>query len=248
MSQLQDLPYSLLQFYTTAPYECSYLPERIARSQVATPGHLIDSLLYGELVRDGFRRSGVYTYRPYCDQCRACVPVRLPVEQFQASRSQARAWRKHAGLQAQELPLEFSDEHYALYRRYQHARHAGGGMDQDGRDQYTHFLLESQVDTRLVEFRENGELRIVSIIDCLPDGLSSVYTFYDPDISGAAYGTYNVLWQIAACRQIGRPYLYLGYWIRDSAKMNYKQRFGPLEGRVGDRWRILDNEDFKTLG
>ena len=91
-------------------------------------------------------------------------------------------------------------------------------------------------------------LALLGLNDCLPDGLSSVYTFYDPDISGAAYGTYNVLWQIAACRQIGRPYLYLGYWIRDSAKMNYKQRFGPLEGRVDDRWRILGEEDFKTLG
>ncbi|MBS1207861.1 MAG: arginyl-tRNA-protein transferase [Proteobacteria bacterium] len=248
MSQLQDLPYSLLQFYATAPYECSYLPERVARSQVATPGHLIDTLLYGELVRDGFRRSGVYTYRPYCDQCRACVPVRIPVTHFQSNRSQSRAWRKHVDLEARELSLEFSDEHYALYRRYQHARHAGGGMDQDGREQYTHFLLESQVDTRLIEFRENGNLRMVSIIDCLPDGLSSVYTFYDPDIAKTAYGTFNILWQIAACKQIGRPYLYLGYWIRDCAKMNYKQHFSPLEGRINGLWQRLGKADFMALG
>lgn len=248
MSQLQDLPYSLLQFYATAPYECSYLPAHTARSQVATPGHLIDTLLYGELVRDGFRRSGVYTYRPYCDACCACVPVRIPAVRFKPTRSQSRAWRKHANLVAEELPLAFSDEHYALYRRYQQARHAGGGMDQDGREQYTHFLLESQVDTRLVAFRENGVLRMVSIIDCLPDGLSSVYTFYDPDVPGAAYGTYNVLWQVEACKQIGRPWLYLGYWIRDSAKMNYKQRFAPLEGRVAGQWRVLTDEDFRLLG
>lgn len=240
MSQLQDLPYSLLQFYATAPYACSYLPDRQARSQVATPGHLIDTVLYGELVRQGFRRSGVYTYRPHCDQCQACIPVRIPVARFQTNRSQQRAWRQHAGLVATEYPLAFNDEHYALYRRYQQVRHEGGGMDHDGREQYAQFLLDSQVDTRLIEFRENGVLRMVSIIDCLPDGLSSVYTFYDPDQPKAAYGTFNVLWQIATCTQINRPYLYLGYWIRESAKMRYKQNFQPLEARINGQWQSFN--------
>jgi leucyl-tRNA---protein transferase len=248
MSQLQDLPYSLLQFYATAPYECSYLPEHVARSQVATPTHLIDNLLYSELVREGFRRSGVYTYRPWCDQCRACVPVRIPVEQFEPDRSQRRTWNKHQTLTAIELPLAFRDEHFELYRNYQNTRHTGGGMDQDSNEQYVHFLLESQVDSRLIEFREGDALRMVSIIDCLADGLSSVYTFYDASIVGAAYGTYGILWQIAACRQIGRPYLYLGYWIRDCSKMNYKQRFHPLEGRVDNQWRQLHDDDFHLLG
>lgn len=248
MSQLQDLPYSLLQFYATAPYECSYLPAHTARSQVATPGHLIDTLLYSELVREGFRRSGIYTYRPWCDTCKACLPVRIPVERFQADRSQRRAWAKHAKLIPHERPLTFNDEHFELYRRYQRIRHAGGGMDQDSREQYSHFLLESQVDTRIVEFREEGVLRMVSIIDCLTDGLSSVYTFYDPDVTRTAFGSYGVLWQIEACRQIGQPYLYLGYWIRDCAKMSYKQRFRPLEGCVDGSWRPLSERDFQMLG
>jgi len=248
MSQLQDLPYSLLQFYATAPYECSYLPERQARSQVATPAHLIDTPMYGELVRQGFRRSGIYTYRPYCDHCQACVPVRLPVAQFRPDRSQRRTWKRHADLIPRELPLAFDEEHYTLYRRYQRARHAGGGMDQDDNEQYSHFLLETQVYTRFVEFRESGTLRIVSIIDCLPDGLSSVYTFYEPDVMGASYGSYGILWQIEACRRLDRPYLYLGYWIRDSSKMNYKQRFTPLEGRLDGQWRTLCAEDFQSLG
>lgn len=247
MSQLKDLPYSLLQFYATAPYECSYIADRVARSQVATPGHLIDSALYGDLVRHGFRRSGVYTYRPWCDACQACVPVRIPVERFEPDRSMRRTWKRNQNLEATELKLAFHQDHYELYRRYQHVRHTGGGMDGDSQDQYTQFLLQSRVDTRLVEFREAGVLRMVSIIDCLPDGLSSVYTFFDPDLDHSSLGSFGILWQVEACRRIKRPYLYLGYWIRDCNKMSYKRRFRPLEGLVSENWRELTDTDFELL-
>lgn len=238
MTLLRDIPLTALQFYLTAPYQCSYLPSQEARSQVATPGFLISSDVYSELIRQGFRRSGTFTYRPRCDGCMACVPVRVEVQAFACSRSQRRVWKKY-DLDVSVHPLEDKDEYFDLYQRYQNARHPDGGMSRDSHDQYQKFLLQSHVDSMLVEFREQGILRMVSIIDALDDGLSSVYTFYEPDLKQASFGTYNVLWQIELCRQLQLPYLYLGYWIKQSRKMAYKANYQPLQGLIQGTWQLL---------
>jgi leucyl-tRNA---protein transferase len=227
MSRPTESPFKTLQFYSTAAYPCSYLPGRQARSQVATPAHLIDSETYSDLVEQGFRRSGLFTYRPQCDACQACQPMRVDAKNFTPDRTQRKTWKRHHDLRSTAAPLHWNPEHFELYQRYQSRRHPGAGMDENTRSQYTQFLLTSRVDSTLVEFRTPaGELQIVCLIDVLKSGLSSVYTFFDPDARGSL-GTYAILWQIEQCKTMKLPWLYLGYWIKESRKMAYKSQFKP---------------------
>lgn len=243
MSNPKEIPFQSLQFYATAPYPCSYLPERSARSQVATPPQLINAALYDQLINMGFRRSGLFTYRPYCDNCQACIATRIPVNSFKTTRSQQRAWRKYQSMDIRILPLDYSNEHFELYQHYQHSRHAEPQTNNESvehnKDQYKQFLLQTNIESILVEFREEGILRMVSIIDVLNDGLSSVYTFYDTRITSSSFGTFSILWQLEQAKMLKLDYIYLGYYIEKSEKMSYKSLYRPLQGLVNGQWSTI---------
>ncbi len=224
-----------LALYATVPYTCNYLPDRQARSQIVIPANMVNGSNYGALMAQGFRRSGGNTYRPWCDHCQACQSLRIPVERFAPNRSQRRVAHQHQDLRVELRDLEFIPEHYRLYQEYQHTRHAGGGMDNDNEDEYCNFILNSTVPAVLVEFYQGDALKMVSLVDVVPDALSAVYTFYAND-AGASYGTYSILWQIQQARRIGRPYLYLGYWIEECQKMRYKTHFRPYQILRNGQW------------
>ncbi len=232
-----------VQWYATATYPCSYLPETPARSQVAVVEIEQSTAAYNELVRKGFRRSGGFIYRPHCDTCQACLPARIRVADFAPSRSQRRAAQSLAALTIAALPLTLNAEHLALYQRYQQSRH-----DEDEQamtaaqtqEAYSHFLLRSHVRSNLIELRQpSGELLAVSVVDWLADGLSAVYTFFDPRAKGSL-GTACVLWMIEQARAQGLPYVYLGYWIQQSPKMAYKSNFQPLELYIDGQWQYFN--------
>lgn len=223
-----------IQFYLTSSYACSYLPEERARSLVAAPSYLVTSQSYPALLENGFRRSGTFTYKPQCDQCQACMPIRLDTRRFSPSRNQRRTLKRFSHLQVYRRALAWQDDHYALYRQYQAARHSGSEMDNDDSSQFIDFLLTSHVNSYLLEFKDDAELVMVALVDEVPSGLSAVYTFFNPTISGL--GTYGILWQAQYCQQKQLDWLYLGYWIEQSRKMAYKTQFTPYQLFSNGQW------------
>ena len=232
-------PAKLLLFATPA-HACSYLPEKDATTLFVDPEFPKNADVYTLLSRNGFRRSGEHVYRPNCEACSACVPVRVPVGEFVPRRSQRRALDANRDLRVIARKGEFCEEHFVLYSRYLGARHANGGMDNPTRKQYREFLLSSWADTVLYEFRLAGGLAAVAVADRLKDGLSAVYAFFDPEFSNRGLGTYSILWQIEETRRLGLEWLYLGYWIADAPKMLYKQEFRPQERFIDGRWQRFE--------
>lgn len=218
---------------------CGYLPKRLSRSAFVAPHTQLTGEVYGALIANGFRRSGDYAYRPACQGCRACVPVRVPVAAFAPNRAQRRCVKRNADLTL-ERRRSLDEEHFALYRRYLLARHPFGGMDADDAKAFHDFLGSSWGVTEFWCFREGAELRMVAVVDRLPQGLSAVYTFYDPDRPQRGLGTYAVLRQLAEASRLGLEHLYLGYWVEGSPTMDYKRAFAPLELFDGSGWRPLD--------
>jgi arginine-tRNA-protein transferase len=243
MSNPNDQVLQKIHFYVTTPYPCGYLPNQLAQSLIATPQHLTNAYHYSGLIQQGFRRSGKFVYRPHCENCRACISVRLPIAQFLASRSQKRAFKQHQSLEVSISRLNFDETQFTLYQAYQAARHQEADDSKEEKDpatQYRDFLVQTNVDSLSISFTLNDQLKMVSIVDIVEDGISAVYTFYDTTDSKASYGTYSVLWLIEWCKQLGLPYLYLGYWIQDSQKMAYKRNFMPQEALMNGQWQRIE--------
>ena len=231
-----------LRLFQTGGHACGYWPERSARDLVLDPRDPRLPDIYPQALDWGFRRSGDLVYRPHCEQCRACVAVRIPVAAFEPDRSQRRCLARNADIQTRIAPARRTAEHFELYQRYLAARHRDGGMDGHGTVEFDQFLVGSWSETRFVEMRLAGDhgpgrLLAVAVTDRVGRGLSAVYTFFEPELAQRGLGTLAILQQIEWARRAGLRHLYLGYWIDGHGKMDYKRRYHPLERFDGRRWR-----------
>ena len=226
-----------LGFFTTPPHECGYLPNRRAVTLFVDPRIRPDRTTYSILSQHGFRRSGGHVYRPKCPSCEACIPIRLAVEHFKPRRSQRRNLRKNAEIVVRPRDPVFDPNHFELYRRYISARHSGGGMENPDPDTYMDFLTANWATTTFYEFHLASKLVAVAVTDRLDDGLSAVYTFFDPTLNMLGLGQYAILREIELTKSLGLKWLYLGYWIEECRKMSYKTEFSPHQCFVNGAWR-----------
>lgn len=233
MTNRQSFP----NLFISLPHACSYLPHRSASTLFMDPHYPITPELYGHFNLHGFRRSGDLIYRPHCRDCSACVPVRIAVDKFAMTRGQKRTWKKNADLTVRAAEPKFEREHFELFLRYQERRHPGSSMASPNPEKYMRFLVGRNIKTLFFEMRQAERLVAVAVVDFLPDGLSAVYTFYDPDLPERGLGAFAILWQVEHARGLRLPWLYLGYWIKESPKMAYKIKYQPLEFFQNGAWR-----------
>ncbi|WP_455211317.1 arginyltransferase [Kaarinaea lacus] len=226
-----------LAFFASEPHQCNYLPDKQALTVFADPNVPMTTAIYSRIIEYGFRRSGQYVYIPKCPACNACISVRIPVNAFIPSRNQRRVINKNSDLSVHHHSASFNEQHYQLYRMYIHSRHSGGGMDNPTAGDYLKFLSSSWSDTVFYELRRRNQLIGVTVADRLHSGLSAVYTFFDPVQEKRSPGSYAILWLIEEARRLGLRWLYLGYYIPNCQKMNYKNRYRPLEAFIDGQWR-----------
>lgn len=230
-----------LRLFVTPEHDCNYLDDHKAITLFADPDYPKSPQLQGLLAQQGYRRSGQHLYRPRCGACQACIPIRLPVERFRPNRSQQRCQQQNQDLQVQLHEAEFTEERFQLYCRYQSARHSGGGMDQPTPQQFSEFLFCDWAQTALVEFRDQGRLLAVAACDLLPEALSAVYTFFEPEAGRRSLGVFAVLWQVQQARRQNLRWLYLGYLIHACRKMAYKANYLPHERLLDAGWREFNS-------
>ncbi len=224
-------------FFGTRKLPCPYLDDRTERKVVTDLSGPNSADLYVRLSRAGFRRSHGLAYRPACPSCSSCVPVRINAAHFEDTASFRRIRRANADLVSANISALATAEQYRLFSRYQHLRHNGGDMSSMSYEDYRVLVEDTPVETRLIEFcHGDGRLVAVMLADQMEDSLSAVYSFFDPDPSGRSAGTYMILWLVEHARELGLDYVYLGYWIENSPKMSYKERFRPLERLGPDGW------------
>jgi leucyl-tRNA---protein transferase len=225
-----------LGFYATPPHQCNYLADQQAVTLFADPQFPKNVRLYSALMDYGFRRSGQHLYIPKCEQCSACISVRIPVDEFNPSRIQKRIIKKNADLAITERPARFQEEYFELYQKYILLRHPGGGMDNPTPESFMEFLTSSWADTVFYEMRKDEKLVAIAVTDILDDALSAVYTFYDPEYKSRSPGKFAILFQIIQATLLGRKWLYLGYWINNCVKMKYKSEFQPQQHFYNNAW------------
>ncbi len=225
-----------IQLYLTEAHPCSYLPDRNATTAFVDPKYPLDTETYSQLSTLGFRRSGQYIYTPRCASCKSCIPVRVPSNTFKPTRGQKRCLKRNSDISVNLQANINADEHYALYQKYIDTRHSDGDMYPATPAQYRDFIGKPWDCTHFIEFRLDGTLVACAVSDWLDDGLSAIYTYYDPELSSRSLGTFAILQQLQLAQQEGLDYVYLGYWIRDSAKMSYKSKFRPSELYIENRW------------
>ena len=228
-----------LKFYATQPHACSYLPNEQATTLFLDPSQPMNGQIYAELSELGFRRSGDHLYRPHCKLCKACVPARIPVARFRPSRKQNRVLKRNLDIKVSRCDPGFTEERYQLYARYISERHADGDMFPPSRGQFSTFLVSNLPYAFFYEMRVEDRLIGIAVTDVLPNGMSAVYTFYDPSEEKRSLGVFGILWQIAESRRLGLDAVYLGYWIKGCRKMSYKTEYRPIELFVNQRWVAL---------
>ena len=229
-----------IKLYTTQPHPCSYLPGQRAQTLFIDPEFAVDQASNTRLSEMGFRRSGAHVYRPSCEHCQQCLSCRVLVDQFQPARRFQRILKRNSDVEVRQIDDISADEYYLQYQHYITVRHADGDMYPPSREQYNSFLMQRCEGTCYYEMRAGGQLLGLMVTDHLDNGMSAVYTFFDPLQDERSLGTFAILWQLQEARRLGLPYLYLGYWIRESRKMRYKTQFRPLELLVRQRWELLD--------
>jgi arginine-tRNA-protein transferase len=228
-----------LKVYTTYPHSCSYLEDQEATTLFVDPRQPVDQKLYSNLSQLGFRRSGSHIYRPHCTHCDACIAARIPVDLFETKRGQRRTWNRNQDLTVHATDDMRDNAAFELYQNYIESRHSDGDMYPPEREQYESFLSNAWGCTRYYRFYDGESLVALAVVDELVDGLSAIYTFFDPALDRRSLGGFAILWQIEKAREMGLDYLYLGYWVRNCQKMAYKSDYRPLELYVNNRWTTL---------